>query len=71
MAGPSRVLDERAGGAEADAVAAYQAAIDSDHPDQAPRAMVSVGVLLYRNGSREEGTNTGIERSSVQRSGSW
>ena len=43
------VLYERAG-READAVAAYQAAIDSGHPDQAPRAMVNLGYLHERAG---------------------
>jgi len=47
--GQPRVLHERAGW-EADAVAAYQAAIDSGHHDAARQAMVNLGVMRRRAG---------------------
>ena len=42
------LLDEQ--GDVEGARAAYQRAIDSGHPDEAPRAMVNLGVLLARAG---------------------
>jgi len=62
--GQPGVLHERAGW-EADAVAAYQAAIDSDHPDQAPQAMVSVGVLLDRSEEAHEHWDRALGRATI------
>ena len=49
-------------------MAAHQAAIDSGHPDQAPAGDGGVGVLPYRNGSREEAHehwDRALERATI------